>query len=60
VEEIGLGATSIIAALLHETVKDKITVLNEIDKYFWQPVSNIVEGTDENIRYLCNEHIPAG
>ncbi len=44
VEEIGLGATAIISALLHETVKDKTSSFKEIENTFGTAVSNIVEG----------------
>ncbi len=44
VEEIGLGSTSIIAALLHETVKEGGNSLNEIETHFGKPVRNIVQG----------------
>ncbi len=44
VEEIGLGATAIISALLHETVKDQGNTLNEIESSFGRQVRIIVEG----------------
>ncbi len=44
VEEIGLGATSITAALLHETVKEGTNSFEDIEKSFGKPVRNIVEG----------------
>jgi GTP diphosphokinase / guanosine-3',5'-bis(diphosphate) 3'-diphosphatase len=44
VEEIGLGTTSVIAALLHETVKEGQNSFGEIEKDFGKPVRVIVEG----------------
>jgi GTP diphosphokinase / guanosine-3',5'-bis(diphosphate) 3'-diphosphatase len=44
VEEIGLGTTSVIAALLHETVKEGVNSFGEIEKEFGKPVRIIVEG----------------
>jgi len=42
--EIGLGPTSLIAALLHETVKDGGVSLNEIEKNYGKAVKTIVNG----------------
>ncbi|TVR72428.1 MAG: bifunctional (p)ppGpp synthetase/guanosine-3',5'-bis(diphosphate) 3'-pyrophosphohydrolase [Marinilabiliales bacterium] len=44
VEEIGLGSTSVISALLHETVREGVNSLQDIEKDFGKPVRNIVEG----------------
>ncbi len=44
VEEIGLGTTSILASLLHETVTEKENNFWEIENNFGKPVRNIVEG----------------
>ncbi len=44
VEEIGLGSTSIIAALLHETITEGRNSFTNIEKNFGKPVRNIVEG----------------
>jgi len=44
VEEIGLGATSVIASLLHETVKESGLTLNDIEKVYGKPVRTIVDG----------------
>ncbi len=44
VEEIGLGATSIIASLLHETAKDSGLSLNDIEKIYGRQVRTIVDG----------------
>ena len=37
-DEIGLGTTSIVCALLHDTVEDTSITLNDIDKIFGQKV----------------------
>lgn len=44
VEEIGLGTTSIIAALLHDVVEDTDMELGNIEKIFGKKVSSIVDG----------------
>lgn len=44
VDEIGLGVTSIIAALLHETLERGQLRGSEIEKRFGQQVASIVEG----------------
>ena len=44
VQEIGLGATSIIAALLHDVVEDTELNLEFIKKEFGSKVSNICDG----------------
>lgn len=44
VEELGLGTTSVIAALIHETVKEKLVSVNDISKLFGEKVAIIVNG----------------
>ena len=44
VEEIGLGTTSIVAALLHDVVEDTDIELNEIERDFGHRVAKIIEG----------------
>ncbi len=44
VEEIGLGVTSVICALLHDTVEDTEVTLKEIEMEFGSSCANIVEG----------------
>lgn len=44
VEEIGLGTTSIIAALLHDVVEDTDMELGNIEKMFGKKVASIVDG----------------
>lgn len=44
VEEIGLGPTSIICALLHDVVEDTTITLKEIEKDFGPKVAQIIDG----------------
>ncbi len=44
VEEIGLGTTSIIAALLHDVVEDSDIELSEIQRLFGAKVARIIDG----------------
>lgn len=43
-EEIGLGATSIVSALLHDTVEDTDLELSTIEKEFGPKVARIIDG----------------
>ena len=44
VEEIGLGTTSIVSALLHDVVEDTDVTLNDIKRDFGGKVSRIIDG----------------
>jgi GTP pyrophosphokinase len=44
VDEIGLGPTSIICALLHDVVEDTTITLPEINKNFGEKVTRIIDG----------------
>lgn len=44
VDEIGLGTTSIVAALLHDVVEDTDITLAEIEKAFGRKVARIIDG----------------
>ncbi|RYF65679.1 MAG: bifunctional (p)ppGpp synthetase/guanosine-3',5'-bis(diphosphate) 3'-pyrophosphohydrolase, partial [Cytophagaceae bacterium] len=44
VEEIGLGTTSIVAALLHDVVEDTDTTIADIERSFGQKVARIIDG----------------
>ena len=43
-EEMGLGATSIICALLHDTVEDTEITLEDIEQFFGPKESKIIDG----------------
>ncbi len=43
-DEIGLGPTSIVCALLHDTVEDTNITLNDIESNFGIKVRNIIDG----------------
>lgn len=44
VEEIGLGATSVICSLLHDVVEDTDYTLEDITDYFGEEVARIIDG----------------
>lgn len=44
VEEIGLGTTSIVAALMHDVVEDTDIELADIDRMFGKKIASIVDG----------------
>jgi GTP diphosphokinase / guanosine-3',5'-bis(diphosphate) 3'-diphosphatase len=44
VEEIGLGATAVVCALLHDVVEDTDTTLKDIEKDFGKKVAEIIDG----------------
>ncbi len=44
VEEIGLGTTSIVAALLHDVVEDTEMTINDISRLFGKKVAKIIDG----------------
>ena len=44
VEEIGLGVTSAICALLHDTVEDTEISLDDIEREFTKPIAKIIDG----------------
>ena len=44
VEEIGLGTTSIVAALLHDVVEDTDTTIADIERSFGKKVATIIDG----------------
>ena len=43
-EEIGLGTTSIVCALLHDVVEDTDITLDEIEREFGKKVTKIIDG----------------
>src|SRR4028118_889175 len=44
IDEIGLGTTSIVAALLHDVVEDTDTTIADIERGFGQKVAQIIDG----------------
>ncbi|NDC41390.1 MAG: bifunctional (p)ppGpp synthetase/guanosine-3',5'-bis(diphosphate) 3'-pyrophosphohydrolase, partial [Chitinophagia bacterium] len=44
VEEIGLGVTSAICALLHDTVEDTEISLEDLEREFNKPIAKIIDG----------------
>ena len=61
-DEIGLGATAIISALLHDVVEDTDTTLPEIHTMFGEKISRIVDGLTKldgtyNVENLSLIHI---
>lgn len=44
VEEIGLGTTSVVAALLHDVVEDTDMTIADIDRLFGNKVARIIDG----------------
>jgi GTP pyrophosphokinase len=47
-EEMGLGPTSVICALLHDTVEDTHITLDDIEDLFWSKSSPNYRWTDED------------
>src|SRR5690554_8037682 len=55
-EEMELGATAVIAALLHDTVEDTYITLDDIEELFGKTVRSVIDGLtkipevfDENV-----------
>ncbi len=44
VDEIGLGTTSIVSALLHDVVEDTDWTIQDIDRHFGRKISRIIDG----------------
>ncbi|GIV26694.1 MAG: RelA/SpoT family protein [Bacteroidia bacterium] len=53
-EEMGLGDTSIICALLHDTVEDTDITLQDIEKLFGKKISTIINGLTKISNVLDN------
>ena len=49
-EEMGLGTTSIVCALLHDTVEDTYMTLEDVEQMFGPKERAIVDGVDEDER----------
>lgn len=43
-EEIGLGTTSIVCALLHDVVEDTVLTLEDIEREFGKKIAQIIDG----------------
>ena len=43
-QEIGLGATSVVCALLHDVVEDTDYTINDINEYFGEEVARVIDG----------------
>lgn len=56
VEEIGLGVTSVICALLHDTVEDTEVTLQDIEMEFGNTCSKIVEGLTKISNVVETKH----
>lgn len=55
-EEMGLGDTSIICALLHDTVEDTDITLQDIEKLFGKKIANIINGLTKISTVFDNNH----
>ena len=55
-KELGLGATSIIAALLHDVVEDADYEISDIETMFGSKISKIIEGLTK-ISHVFNQDI---
>ena len=55
-EEIGLGDTSIICALLHDIVEDTPITLQNIEKLFGEKIASIINGLTKISTVLDNNH----
>lgn len=57
-EEVGLGTTSIVCALLHDVVEDTDTTLEDIEKEFGHKVANIIDGLTKMSGYFGQSNSP--
>ncbi len=57
-EEVGLGTTSIVCALLHDVVEDTETTLEDIEKEFGPKVANIIDGLTKMSGYFGQSNSP--
>ncbi|MBX7094921.1 MAG: bifunctional (p)ppGpp synthetase/guanosine-3',5'-bis(diphosphate) 3'-pyrophosphohydrolase [Flavobacteriales bacterium] len=53
-EEIGLGTTSIVSALLHDTVEDTDLTLEEVENMFGKKVARIIDGLTKITGFVDN------
>ena len=57
VEEIGLGTTSIVAALLHDVVEDTPTEISDIEREFGSKVARIIDGLTKISGEIGRAHV---
>lgn len=57
-EEVGLGTTSIVSALLHDVVEDTDITLDYIRKEFGDKVANIIDGLTKMSGYFGQSNSP--
>jgi GTP diphosphokinase / guanosine-3',5'-bis(diphosphate) 3'-diphosphatase len=57
-EEIGLGVTAIICAILHDVVEDTPITVAQIRDWFGEPVANIVDGLTKFEKSMADENSP--
>lgn len=57
-EEVGLGTTSIVCALLHDVVEDTDITLEYIEKEFGPKVANIIDGLTKMSGYFGQSNSP--
>lgn len=55
--EIGLGATSIAAALMHDVVEDTDITIKQIEEWFNPKIAKIVEGLTKMSTFETDSHI---
>ena len=53
-DEMGLGATAIVCALLHDTVEDTSVTLQDIEKQFGKTVRKIIDGLTKIAEFAEN------
>ena len=58
VDEIGLGATSVVSALLHDVVEDSDYRLEDIDRLFGEKIARIIDGLTK-ISGVFDQHTSA-
>lgn len=57
-EEVGLGTTSIVCALLHDVVEDTDITLEYIEKEFGKKVANIIDGLTKMSGFFGQSNSP--
>jgi GTP diphosphokinase / guanosine-3',5'-bis(diphosphate) 3'-diphosphatase len=57
-EEIGLGVTAIVCAILHDVVEDTPITVAQIKEWFGDSVANIVDGLTKFDKSMADENSP--